>query len=271
MSADRAGENGAFADQIIDLVSEDADTAAVALFIELCRASPTLRNWLLLEFGGSEKARAEFRRRLDGLAPPDGRLLAEIAGQSRAYFLETSRLRERFGHRLNGFGHGGLNRREIERLIRHYQAGRIDAGTFLLANAWRRQGADGAATPPQLIRASCRFLAQAAQPGGAVLLSSLVRAFGFFDRLPAGATSRTALGHERWWKLSLLLYILNHPKRHYRVREFREHLAAQRLQVDATDIRKFCKRHGIARDTRAGRPRTRPPKTRKIAKVPLAP
>ena len=43
----------------------------------------------------------------------------------------------------------------------------------------------------------------------------------------------------------------------YRTRDVRAHLETLRLQISSLDFRRFCKRHGIRRDERAGRPRVR--------------
>ena len=64
-------------------------------------------------------------------------------------------------------------------------------------------------------------------------------------------------GFSDWWKLQLFLYMLSRPKPAYRTREFRSYLAAQRIDVSPKDLRRFCARHGIRRDMRAGRPQTR--------------
>jgi hypothetical protein len=55
----------------------------------------------------------------------------------------------------------------------------------------------------------------------------------------------------------VLLYVLNHPKRSYRTSELTAHLATKKIQVSGKLIRRFCASHGIARDTRPGRPRVR--------------
>ncbi|WP_334318984.1 hypothetical protein OH491_24625 [Termitidicoccus mucosus] len=49
--------------------------------------------------------------------------------------------------------------------------------------------------------------------------------------------------------------MLNHPSPRYRTRDFIKHLGAQKISVDAKDLRRFCKKHRIARDTRPGRPK----------------
>lgn len=51
--------------------------------------------------------------------------------------------------------------------------------------------------------------------------------------------------------------MLRHPRKAYRTRDVRAHLAPLRLRISSLDFRRFCKRHGIARDERSGRPRTR--------------
>lgn len=51
---------------------------------------------------------------------------------------------------------------------------------------------------------------------------------------------------------------LRHPRKSYRTRELRAHLSALGLEVGTKDIRRFCTRHNILRDIRAGRPRSRP-------------
>jgi hypothetical protein len=50
--------------------------------------------------------------------------------------------------------------------------------------------------------------------------------------------------------------MLAHPKPAYRLRELARHLESQKIHVDAADIRRFCRKHRIARDTRPGRPKT---------------
>ena len=66
---------------------------------------------------------------------------------------------------------------------------------------------------------------------------------------------RTAFGYADWWKLHVLVYMMRHPREAYRAREVRAHLETLRLQISSQDFRRFCKRHGIRRDERAGRPR----------------
>jgi len=65
---------------------------------------------------------------------------------------------------------------------------------------------------------------------------------------------RSALGAD-WWKLQTLFYVLRHPRESYTTRELKAHLGKIGLEISPKDIRRFCTRHSIARDMRAGRPR----------------
>jgi len=69
---------------------------------------------------------------------------------------------------------------------------------------------------------------------------------------------RVAFGYADWWKLHALLFMLRYPRPAYRTRDVRAHLATLDLKISSLDFRRFCKRHGILRDERAGRPRKRP-------------
>ena len=50
---------------------------------------------------------------------------------------------------------------------------------------------------------------------------------------------------------------MNLPKGSYRTGELITYLATKKIRVSGKLIRRFCSRHGIARDTRPGRPRAR--------------
>jgi hypothetical protein len=244
-------------EEIIGLLTSDDDAAAVATFFEVCRSSPVFRGWLWQEFASSESTRTELARILDapGTATAPLSILAALAGEAKGYARERSRLKKNFGAIAIESRFGGLSRLEVEKLIRRYQAGNIDGGAFLLAHSWRQHAGSGAGPSPRLLRASYAFLAEAAGRGRTDLLKEMAKALAFLAERRPGEIGRTAFGYAKWWKLSVLLYILNNPKPRYHVREFREHLAAQKVQVDPKDIRAFCKAHGIARDTRAGRPK----------------
>jgi hypothetical protein len=240
---------------VLELLAEDPDDAAVALFTRLCRQSPKLRAWLWDEFARSPKTRAEFARIL---AQPgvkgDNLTLAHAAGEDRARSVENARLRGAWLTASTLRPYGGLSRPEVEGWIRRYQSGSLHPATFQLVLAWRCTNRTKPASP-SLVRASAAFLAEALGRDNRGLLRQLVRIERFFrDR---GKLGRVAYGHLHRWKVHVLLYVLNHPKPCYRTRDLTAYLATKRIRVSGKLIRRFCTRHGIARETRPGRPRVR--------------
>lgn len=244
------------AERVTELLSEDDRAASTALFIELCRHSASLRTWLCTEFVQSADTRRAFVRLVNEQAPIEdsSRLLAELSGESKAYQKKKALLRNAVADKVSEKDYGGLDRREIERLIGYYQAGRSDLGAFLLAHAWRRQAQQGGDSA-RVLRASSLYFEEVLGRGRPEQLRALSKAIRFFDSRQVGQIGRADYGYHDWWKICLLLYLLNHPKPCYRTGEFRKHLSEHRLTVGAKDIRAFCKKHGIRRDERAGRPR----------------
>jgi len=49
--------------------------------------------------------------------------------------------------------------------------------------------------------------------------------------------------------------MMSHPRHADRTREVRAYLAGLGVKISSFDFRRFCTRHAIRRDTRAGRPR----------------
>ena len=251
----RAHPNDAISRAIFDLLAEDGESAAVALLAWLNRQTPALRVWLWDEFARSPKTRAEFRRLVESHnGKADSLALAHTSGEDRARTLEAARLARGWRAEADGRPYGGLSRPEVERWIRRYQAGAVHPGAFLLAHAWRKT-AEGQPVSPALLRASGAFLTEALVRGRTELLTQLVRGTDFLKT--KSAVGRGIYGHTHRWKVSVLLYILNHPKPAYRVRELRTHLTGQRIKVNGKVIRRVCAEHGIARDKRAGRPSNR--------------
>ncbi|MEO6873875.1 MAG: hypothetical protein ABI222_03535, partial [Opitutaceae bacterium] len=78
---------------VLELLAEDSDDAAVALFTRLCRQSPKLRAWLWDEFARSSKTRAAFARVLAQPGKADKLTLAHTAGEDRSRDSENARLR----------------------------------------------------------------------------------------------------------------------------------------------------------------------------------
>lgn len=228
--------------------TESDDDAAFRLFARLCRASPSLREWLWEEFARKPKTRAKVAAAL-AKNTTEADTMA-FASDNRPLRIEAAALRQQMPARI----YGGLTWSEVEALVRHYQAGKIDLGTFLLVNEWRRE-ADAAFEPPRLTLASAEWFGQVVRAGEARLLRHVGKTLRLLASLEKATKRRGLFGHTDWWKLNVLFYILRHPRESYRTREFRSYLADLGIEVGTKDIRRFCSRHGIQRDVRAGRPR----------------
>ena len=227
---------------------ESDDDAAFRLFARLCRASPALREWLWEEFARKPKTRLKVAAALAKEATESD--AAAFAPDNRPLRIETAALRQQVPARI----YGGLTWSDVEGLVRHYQAGKIDLGTFLLVNEWQRETGT-ACEPPRLILASAEWFGQVVRAGDTRLLRHVGKTLKFLGVLETASRRRGLFGHTDWWKLNVLFYILRHPRESYRTREFRAYLSDLGIEVGTKDIRRFCSRHGIGRDMRAGRPK----------------
>jgi hypothetical protein len=231
-------------------LSASDETASLALLAHLCRQCPAFRVWLWDGFGRDPNQRKRLAEIVDDAKAPLPERFADLSDDGQPWREERQRLREELPVR----GFGGLSRAEIERLIRRHQAGTIDLGTFLLAHDWREL--DQAS--PALLWAGTAFLDSLLPARDWRIHTHLAKAFTFLRRFGKKTVRRASFSYTDWWKSRVLFYILRHPRPSYRTRELRAHLAALGVEVSTKDIRRFCSRHGIRRDMRAGRPRTRP-------------
>ena len=234
------------------LAQDTPESATLAQFIQLYRHSPELRHWLREDFSRNAKLRSRFHALATGQSPPPVARFAELTGEAAAWNEERRQLKARVSERI----YGGLTCAEIEKLILRHQAGSLDQGAFLLAHEWRQAG-DSAAASPMLARAAVALVDTALQANQLRLLKHLGKAARFLKAYDDKSKRRSAVGFNDWWKLHALFFILRNPRPSYRTRDIRAHLATHRLAVSAKDVRRFCARHGLTRDMRAGRPRTR--------------
>ncbi|MEX2045337.1 MAG: hypothetical protein WD941_08290 [Opitutus sp.] len=235
--------------------SERRSRAFVRMLADMCRQFPDLRTWLMEDFVRDPNTRANFlavveRGDLDGDANSDG--FAALAGELDGWAQEKRRLKAQLpAHAVRPFG--GLTWDEMESLVRRYQARTIGLNIFLLARDWRRAGAPAKASP-KLLRSGAEFLDRVIRHSDTRSLAHLGKAVALLSTAKPGRL-RTTFGYSDWWKLHALLFMLRHPREAYRTREVRAHLASFGLRISSLDFRRFCKRHGIRRDERAGRPR----------------
>jgi hypothetical protein len=223
----------------------------------MCRQFPDLRTWLMDDFGQDADTRANFlalveRGDLNGEAMSNG--FAELAGELDGWLEEKRRMKAQLpAQAVRPFG--GLSWEEMEALVRRYEARTLGLNVFLLARDWRKAG-EAAKASPKLLQAGADLLDTAIRSGETRQLAELAHAVELLAGLDPRRL-RAAFGYADWWKLHALVYMLRHPREAYRTREVRAHLDTLSLRISSLDFRRFCKRHGIRRDERAGRPRVR--------------
>lgn len=238
-------------DPLLQLLTQTTDeAAAVALFFRLCRHSPALRHWLREDYARDPTVRARFDKAVSSEMTPGDLRFTDLSAASAAWRQERAALKARLSERP----FGGLSRAEVESLVLRCQAGGLDLGAFLLAHDWRKAGA-AASTSPSLVLAATAFVDDALRSGQLRRLRHLGQAARFLEAYADKPKRRTTVSSADWWKLHALLFILKHPCPSYRTRDLIAHLATNNLAVSAKEIRRFCARHRIARDMRAGRPK----------------
>ena len=242
------------ADELAALLHELSlhdDASELRHFVEVCRRSLRVRTWLFGRFALEPKTQQKFRTFLrDGSAPADG-LWSPVLEKE-----VTSRPPLAPGAR----DFGGLPESAIWALIKRYQAGRINVMTFLLVRVWLQVAAADRSAPPALWRATLDHWAAIVGDAEGLLARDLLKAIAFFHERPNGLAGGVDIESEDSWKIHVLLYILDHPQPCYRVGDLFDHLPARFRRVrrsgnpyvDRREIRKFCEKHGIRRDRRAG-------------------
>lgn len=228
--------------------AESDDEGAFRLFVRLCRTSPALREWLWEEFARKPKTRAKVAAALTNEG--DSAEIEPIPVNLRSLRIEAAELRKQVSSRI----YGGLTWSEVEGLVRHYQAGKLDLGTFLLVNEWRHRSATSGESS-RLTLASTEWFGRVVRSGETRLLTHVARTLRFLAVLEQTSKRSRLFGHTDWWKLNVLFYILRHPRASYSTREFRSYLSDIGIEVGTKDIRRFCSKHGIRKDARPGRPK----------------
>ncbi len=225
------------------------------LLADFCRKSPKLKTWLLDDFVHDAAIRARFRKlitddKLSGETASNG--FAALADELEGWAEEKRRIRSKLPANTAQL-FGGLTWREIEALIRRYEARSINLGVFRLVRDWRKAG-KAAKSSPKLLRAGAELLDDIIGSDNTLTLLHMRRSVELLSSMKRSKL-RSAIGYTDWWKLHALLYMLRHPREAYRTREVRAHLNTLGLEISSLDFRRFCKRHCIRRDERAGRPR----------------
>lgn len=241
------------APQLLECVCENDDSAKAAVFLQLCREWPELRKWLWRDFANNSKVQENFAKVVDeGSQPAVGKQwIAEFSGEADIWREQREQLISKLGSTVVR-AYGGKSYVEMTKLIRQYQAGALDLGTFILAREWLDSKSE-AKKSMRLMRSASEFV-DAVVSGQGHLLDHFEQSLRTLALHQNKFTRRKALGHVKWWRLQLLLYMLRNPRPFYSMRELLAHLATLGIRVRLQDIRNFCILHKIKRDTRAGRP-----------------
>lgn len=229
------------------LLDDSDESATAALFVRLYRQCPELRHWLQNDYASSDKLRARFDSIARRSRPPRIARFAELTDDNGPWLVEARRLKKQ----ITGRVYGGLTWSEVAQLAHQCQAGALDLGVFLLVRDWPKSGE----VSPALMWAGLALLDSVLPTGRRRLLRHLNEALAFVRTYEDKDRRRSTVGYADWWKLQLLLYVLRHPREFYSTRKLRAHLVNLGVSIPAQDIRRFCTRHGIKRDMRAGRPR----------------
>ena len=237
-------------DPLTELLHETSltrDAVELRLFVDLCRSSRRLRVWLFGRFASEPKTRAAFRAVLAGRIPADFKDGPWSPGPMRKVASKPA-----FSEAGTG-RHGGLSEAKIVALIKRFQAGRMDVTAFLFVRLWLRflgQGED--AIPVALWRPTLAFWAAIIRDPRRRIVRHLAKALRFFRERTDRSIGEADFSFAASWKIHVLLYIWDYPKPCYRVGELRDNLPVKYRELDRKDIREFCTKYGIRRDSRAG-------------------
>lgn len=253
-----AGNLPAVSELLRELALPD-EAAELWALADLCRRSLRVRAWLFGRFAREPATQAAFRLFLadpDPLHPPPWR-------RALAHAVRPASV----GPPPGEGAHGGLSEMRVLALIKGYQAGSLDVMAFVLVRLWRRLlGSGRKEVPLALQAATARYWAALASDGTGRLVRDLSDVLQFFRERSGRAIGEGDFGHACSWKIHLLVHLLDHPRPRYKLGELHESLPAKYREVDRRELRDFCRRHGIRRDQKSGRPPDMPSKPRNFGR-----
>jgi len=157
--------------------------------------------------------------------------------------------------------YGGLSKSEILLLLDKHKAGNRNLGVYLLVRAWKRSGRVSAPASTRLEQLTLRSVANAIKRNKGDFFRELADALDFLRKEEYEENGIWDHDPGQWWQFHLLLYVFEHPKEKYRIRElikhFRDEVGTNEMPTSKT-IRKFCRGNGIALDSRPGAPKKSP-------------
>jgi len=155
--------------------------------------------------------------------------------------------------------YGGLSRNDLYRLLDQHKAGKRDFGSYLLIRAWKRHVSSADESPDiRLRQLTLDFFERAVAENRADFFRNLADVIEFLQDEEFNDNGRWNHDPGQFWQFHLLLYILEHPKEKYTMREFGAYfegeVGASEMPTTKT-IRAFCRSHGIILDSTPGAPK----------------
>ncbi len=186
---------------------------------------------------------------------------------------EESSLDSKIDHRLASSGslssqqvekhlrqsHGGLSRRELLVLLEKYKSGNRELGVYLMVRAWKRYMARPGQSPDaRLKQLTLEYLSQAIAENRTDFFQEIADFLRFLKNEEFRENGQWNHDPGQWWQFHLLLYILEHPKDKYPMREFVRYfeteIGVNEMPTTKT-LRSFCRSSGIALDSTPGAPK----------------
>lgn len=152
--------------------------------------------------------------------------------------------------------HGGLSRKELLVLIEKHKAGRRSLGTYMLVRAWKKNCTKSPDFRLELI--TLEYINRAINENRADFFDEIADTVRFLKEEEYKENDEWNHDPGHWWQFHLLLYVLEHPKEKYAMREFlkyfQEEVGTNEMPTTKT-LRSFCRSNGIALDSRPGAPK----------------
>ncbi|MBC2592869.1 hypothetical protein H5P28_01215 [Ruficoccus amylovorans] len=157
--------------------------------------------------------------------------------------------------------HGGLSRKELLILLEKHKSGNRDLGLYLLVRAWKKHMIGPRKPLPTWLRQlTLDYWGQAIAENQADYFLQIANTVKFLEEGEFQANGQWNHDPGQWWQFHLLLYVLDHPKNKYPMREFVRYfeteVGANAMPTTKT-LRHFCRSVGIALDSTPGAPRKR--------------
>ncbi len=178
--------------------------------------------------------------------------------QSVERLIDSGRISPEFVSTKLTSSYGGLTRVELLFLLEKHKAGGQDLGPYLLARAWKREMDTSDSAGLQLRQLTIRTFAKAVRENRSDFFREIADTIDFLQKEEYEENGNWDHDPGLWWQFHLLLYVLDHPKDKYPIREFIKHFKDEvgtNEMPTAKTIRSFCRKNGIALDSKPGAPK----------------